>query len=153
MANISDIIEKFLLDALKQDEMMEISRNELASFFNVAPSQINYVLSTRFTTDRGFEVVSQRGGSGFIRLIKLDFTNDDHLQNLIQNRLKEPIDFNSTKQIVSNLLDNNVINESEQSIILSAVSPKALANPMNIDDKLRSQILKNILIGLISGKH
>ncbi|MBQ8749840.1 MAG: CtsR family transcriptional regulator [Clostridia bacterium] len=153
MANISDIIEKFLLDALKQDETMDISRNELASFFNCAPSQINYVLSTRFTTERGFEVISQRGGSGYVRLIKLNFAEDDYLQELITHRLKEPIDYNTTKRIIANLLDNEIINEREQSIILSSISPKALACPISIEDKLRSQILKNILITLISREH
>ena len=153
MSNISDIIEKFLLDALSQDESMDISRNELASFFNVAPSQINYVLSTRFTNDRGFEVISHRGGSGYIRLVKLDFSNDDYLQNLVKNRLKEPIDFNSAKQVLSNLLDNNIISSNEYDIILNAISQKALANPINMENKLRSQILKNIIITLAMREH
>ena len=153
MANISDLIEKFLLEALSQDDSMDISRNELANFFNVAPSQINYVLSTRFTTDRGFEVISHRGGSGYIRLVKLDFSNDDYLQNLIQDRLKEPIDFNSAKQIVSNLLDNNIIEQNEYDILINAISQKALANPFNMENKLRSQILKNIMISLAMRGH
>lgn len=153
MANISDIIEKFLLDALSHDDSMDISRNELANYFNVAPSQINYVLSTRFTTDRGFEVVSQRGGSGYIRLIKLDFSNDDYIKDLISNRLKKPIDYNSTKQVLLNLKDNNIISESEYDIILTMISQKALSNPFNIEDKLRSQIMKTLMISLLSRVH
>lgn len=153
MANISDIIEKFLLDALSHDDSMDISRNELANYFNVAPSQINYVLSTRFTTDRGFEVVSQRGGSGYIRLIKLDFSNDDFIKDLISNRLKNPIDYNSAKQVLLNLQDNNIISESEYDIILTMISQKALSNPFNIEDKLRSQIMKTLMISLLSRVH
>ena len=153
MANISDVIEKFILDALKTDDNIDLSRNELANFFNCAPSQINYVLATRFTTDRGFEVISQRGGSGYIRLIKLDFEDNDCLKNLIQNRLKKPIDFKSAKQIMANLLESGVIDEMEENIILSTVSPKSLANPINIDDKLRIQILKNISIELSKLHH
>lgn len=153
MANISDIIEKFLLDALSHDDSMDISRNELANYFNVAPSQINYVLSTRFTTDRGFEVVSQRGGSGYIRLIKLDFSNDDYIKDLISNRLKNPIDYNSAKQVLLNLQDNNIISESEYDIILTMISQKALSNPFNIEDKLRSQIMKTLMISLLSRVH
>lgn len=153
MANISDVIEKFILDALKTDDNIDLSRNELASFFNCAPSQINYVLATRFTTDRGFEVVSQRGGSGFIRLIKLDFDDNENLKDLIQNRLKEPIDFKSAKQIMENLQQCGVIEKNEEELILSAISPKSLANPINIDDKLRSQILKNVLIELLKRHH
>ena len=153
MANISDIIEKFLLDALSHDDSMDISRNELANYFNVAPSQINYVLSTRFTTDRGFEVVSQRGGSGYIRLIKLDFSNDDYIKDLISNRLKNPIDYNSAKQVLLNLKNNNIISESEYDIILTMISQKALSNPFNIEDKLRSQIMKTLMISLLSRVH
>ena len=153
MANISDIIEKFLLDALSHNDSMDISRNELANYFNVAPSQINYVLSTRFTTDRGFEVVSQRGGSGYIRLIKLDFSNDDYIKDLISNRLKNPIDYNSAKQVLLNLKDNNIISESEYDIILTMISQKALSNPFNIEDKLRSQIMKTLMISLLSRVH
>lgn len=153
MANISDIIEKFLLDALSHDDSMDISRNELANYFNVAPSQINYVLSTRFTTDRGFEVVSQRGGSGYIRLIKLDFSNDDYIKDLISNRLKNPIDYNSAKHVLLNLKDNNIISESEYDIILTMISQKTLSNPFNIEDKLRSQIMKTLMISLLSRVH
>ena len=153
MANISDIIEKFLLDALSHNDSMDISRNELANYFNVAPSQINYVLSTRFTTDRGFEVISQRGGSGYIRLIKLDFSNDDYIKDLISNRLKNPIDYNSAKQVLLNLKDNNIISESEYDIILTMISQKALSNPFNIEDKLRSQIMKTLMISLLSRVH
>ena len=62
MANISDIIEKFILDAMQEGQSLQISRNELANFFSCAPSQINYVLATRFSNERGYDVSSQRGG-------------------------------------------------------------------------------------------
>lgn len=150
MANISDIIESFILDLLKQDDNVNLSRNELANYFNCAPSQINYVLSTRFTNDRGYNVVSRRGGSGYIKLIKLDYTGNDYLQELITERLKEPLDYISCKQILSHLVDCDIISENEFKLIYLAVSPKALANPIHLEDKLRSQILKNVLIGIES---
>ena len=65
MANISDIIERFLLDSLEKSDRISISRNELADYFDCAPSQINYVLSTRFTLDRGYIIESRRGGGIF----------------------------------------------------------------------------------------
>ena len=64
MANISDIIESFLLETLGDNDTLNISRNELANYFACAPSQINYVLSTRFTPDRGYLIESRRGGAG-----------------------------------------------------------------------------------------
>ena len=69
MANISDVIEQFLLDSLGEDDSLELSRNELANYFSCAPSQINYVLATRFTPDRGYAIISKRGGGGGIRVI------------------------------------------------------------------------------------
>ncbi len=72
MANISDIIEQFILKSLGEDDSVDISRNELANFFSCAPSQINYVLETRFTVDRGFVKESRRGGGGFIKISKIN---------------------------------------------------------------------------------
>ena len=73
MSNISDIIEAFILEQLEDMEDITLSRNELANFFNCAPSQINYVLSTRFTMPKGFMVESRRGGGGFIKISKMFF--------------------------------------------------------------------------------
>ena len=64
MSNLSDIIEEFILNTIGSDDTLNLSRNELANFFNVSPSQINYVLSTRFTIDRGYLTESKRGGGG-----------------------------------------------------------------------------------------
>ena len=82
--NLSDIIEDFILKTIGEDSSLNLSRNELANFFNVSPSQINYVLSTRFTFDRGFETESKRGGGGYIVLKKLNL-DDDYLSNLIKS--------------------------------------------------------------------
>ena len=72
MASISDVIEQFILQALADDDLLQLSRNDLATFFSCAPSQINYVLSTRFTPEKGFMIESKRGGGGCINLIRLN---------------------------------------------------------------------------------
>jgi len=146
MSNISDLIEEFILDALSQDEMLKLSRNELASFFGCSPSQINYVLSTRFTLDRGFDIESQRGGGGFIRLVRLSTDKGSLINKLVVERLIEPIDYLSAKQIAIGLCEQDIITPDELNIILSAISPKALATPVNIENHIRSQVLKNILV-------
>ena len=151
MANISDLIEKFILDTMSKDDTINLSRNQLANFFGVAPSQINYVLSTRFTVGRGYDVVSKRGGGGYIVITRLDLNKDDMISNAL-NVLKEPIDYLSAKQLIINLIDTKLINESEANIINSAIMPKALNNPINNEDYLRSQILMNILINLLKRK-
>ena len=83
MANISDIIEQFILKTMGDDESVDISRNELATFFSCAPSQINYVLETRFTVDKGFVKESRRGGGGYIKISKINLDNDEYVSNLI----------------------------------------------------------------------
>lgn len=151
MTNISDLIEKFILDTMKQDNSINLSRNQLANFFGVSPSQINYVLSTRFTVGRGYDVVSKRGGGGCIIITKLNLDRDDLISNTLM-MLKEPIDYISAKQLIINLLETEIINEGEADIIVSAITPKALNNPINSEDYLRSQILTSVLINLLKKK-
>lgn len=149
MSNISDIIEKFILDAIKQDEEIDLSRNELANFFGCSPSQINYVLSTRFTLDRGFDVTSQRGGGGYIRLVRV---SEDALTKTMVDRLKDPVDYLGARHIVENLVYNDVLSEDEAEVLLLALSDKALSSPINNENHIRSQILRNVLINLKRGR-
>lgn len=148
MNNLSDIIEEFILNTIGTDDTLNLSRNELANFFNVSPSQINYVLSTRFTIDRGYLTESKRGGGGYIILKKLNF-GDDILFNIIKN-LPQDLDYTTACYILENLTNNGVINENETDIIKNAISSKALSNPLKIENNLRYNILKNILINLQS---
>lgn len=150
MKNISDIIEEFILQQLLEDNVINLSRNELASYFNCAPSQINYVLSTRFTPIRGFDVESKRGGGGFIKLYKISYNDENEYFNNIMNEvIGDEIDYNLSLQLLDNLKLRKLINESEYNIIKSAVSHKSLSNPIKIEDKLRSKILKNILVNIL----
>lgn len=146
MKTISDIIEEFILSQLEDGEI-NLSRNELANFFNCAPSQINYVLTTRFTPMRGFDIESKRGGGGYIRIVK--FSNNsktNHIANLINNYIADSVDYNNALMILDNLLSNNIITESEYKIIAVAISNKTLSSPINNEDKLRAKILTNILL-------
>ena len=150
MANISDVIEKFILDAMQHEQSLQISRNELANFFSCAPSQINYVLATRFSNERGFDVSSQRGGGGFIKLTKIVANNANNFMfSIVNNILNKPIDFITAKKLVLNLKDNKCFDEDQTNVIMSAISPKALNCPIDFADMLRSQVLKSILIDKI----
>ena len=83
MAKISNSIEDFLLAMLKEAEgSLEIQRSLLAERFDCAPSQINYVLTTRFTPYKGYYVESRRGGGGFIRITKVRFPNAELARNV-----------------------------------------------------------------------
>ena len=151
MQNISDVIEQFILDQLHDYGELNLSRNELASFFNCAPSQINYVLSTRFTNPKGFIVESRRGGGGYIKLTRVDLDKNDYLEKLICDTIKDEIDLNLANQLVDGLLVRGIIDEREHNIIMSAISNKALSNPLKMENKLRANILKNILINIVKG--
>jgi transcriptional regulator CtsR len=144
MNNISDIIEGFITEMLGQENSLNLSRNELAQYFNCAPSQINYVLSTRFSVQRGFLIESKRGGGGYIKLVKL-VPADDYFIKIINSQIGQEIDFNSAVQILDNLLDNEFLSEYEHRLIKSAISNRALNSPLKNDNYVRANILKNVV--------
>ena len=86
MAVLSDSIEAFLISLLNGEEspVILVQRNELANYFRCAPSQINYVLSTRFTLERGYTVESRRGGGGYIRIVRMDLDKNAYLRQLLE---------------------------------------------------------------------
>ncbi len=149
MSNISDIIESFILEQMQEENVLNLSRNELASFFNCAPSQINYVLSTRFTNPRGFIVESRRGGGGYVKVIRLNADKGDYLHSLIGDVLTDEVDLITARQICENLLYKDIINKGEFDVILSAISNASLSNPLKLENKLRANILRNILINIL----
>ena len=145
---VSDIIEEFIISSLDDDDFIELSRNDLAKFFSCVPSQINYVLNTRFTVNRGFVVESQRGGGGFIKIVRVQDNVDNFLKNAL-NLCSQPISVVQANQLINHLEEKKLITNNENEIIKSAVSVKALNNPINTDNILRANILKQVIISLI----
>ncbi len=149
MANISDSIEKFILSFFDDgDDSVQLSRNELAHYFNVSPSQINYVLTTRFGVDRGYYVESRRGGGGFIMLVRLSQDKEDLLPALVRE-LDETneLTFNKAADVVDRLEREDIITSAEADIIKSAISDKALQSVAV--ENLRKNVFREILIALI----
>ena len=146
MSNISDIIEEFLMDTLGESRSMDISRNELANYFNVAPSQINYVLTTRFNYERGFLTESRRGGGGFITISRTRGNDDEWLNEVINNTLKNEIDMRVATYLIDELCERGVLTNIESEILRSAMHTQALNNPFKIEGKLRAQIIRKVLI-------
>ena len=149
MANISDIIEQFILKTMGDDLEVDISRNELASFFRCAPSQINYVLETRFTVDRGFVKESHRGGSGYIRISKINIDEDNYVNNLILESVGDELAEKRLSQITEKLVAEEILTERERSLILSGLSNESLAMPLTIRDSIRARAFKNILTNIL----
>ncbi|MBQ8468639.1 MAG: CtsR family transcriptional regulator [Clostridia bacterium] len=148
MANISDIIEQFILDTMEDSGSIEISRNSLADYFNCAPSQINYVLDTRFTLDRGFSKESKRGGGGFIKINRM---KEDDTTAMILESVGEELSYNRMMQILKRLGQEKIISKSEQNIIRAALCDEALSLPLLMRDKMRANAFKSVLIELMRG--
>ena len=108
---ISDTIESFIRELLNEsDKSIELKRNELASYFNCVPSQINYVISTRFTTQRGYIVESRRGGGGHIKITKVNIDTNDTLRHILSN-IGNSIDVLTLEAICETLYINEIIND------------------------------------------
>ncbi|GEL15544.1 CtsR family transcriptional regulator [Pediococcus cellicola] len=144
--NISDIIEKYLKQILADSEEIEIRRSEIADLFDVVPSQINYVIKTRFTIQNGYVVESKRGGGGYIRIEKVKLLDDlDVLDTLIQV-IGKAINQRDALSIVKSLYEDDVIDKREGNLILAAIDRHTLAiSDRDEEDQLRARILVGIL--------
>ena len=145
---ISDIIEDFIKEMLETDDSAIIQRNDLAEHFNCVPSQINYVISTRFTPTHGYYVESQRGGGGYVKISKVKITNSDYLMHIISS-VGDRISAKEVDIFVNNFIDFGIINEKEARLIKSATNDKVLKLPIETKDEIRARIFKNMLITLV----
>ena len=146
MASLSDQIENYLNELIGQDEgRIEIKRNQLADKFDCAPSQINYVLNTRFTPEKGYIVESQRGGGGYIRIIKVSIDSVDEALRKLISRLNQPVSQQDARDIVHRLYENDIINRREKYLIEVATHRQDLGIELPERDFLRSRIMQGIL--------
>lgn len=153
MANVSDIIENFILSTMGNATDINLSRNELADFFNCAPSQINYVLTTRFNLNRGYIIQSQRGGGGFIKIVKLKDFDNHYVYKIIEENLNKPISYKDALYILEDLVGKSFINKTQAQAISYVLTDKALSNPIKIEGQLRANILKSFLINVLRGNN
>ena len=150
MSVLSDTIEEFIKELMSEyEDKVDLQRNELAQHFNCAPSQINYVLATRFTPDRGYITESRRGGGGYIRVVRLRVDKTDHLFLLVTNRIGEQISARDALDIVTRLIETGVVTKNEGALMLAAVSEKALNMPLVLKDSVRASILKQMVLVLL----
>jgi len=150
MSVLSDTIEQFIKNLMSEYEgKIELQRNELAQHFNCAPSQINYVLATRFTPDKGYIIESRRGGGGYIRLVRLKVDKADHLFMLATNRIGEEISERNATDVIIRLVESGAVTAGEGDLMRAAVSSKALNVPVMIKDRIRASILKQLVLVLL----
>lgn len=149
MSILSDHIERFIKELMIEEGSAELQRNELAQKFNCAPSQINYVLTTRFSPNRGYIIESRRGGGGYIRVIQMDVDRSDYIMKIIEQLLQKPINNRQAAEIVNGLLATGFIKKEVGTMILAAVSDRALCVPPEMKNQLRASILQQVLISMI----
>ena len=144
---ISDMIANFINEALNEtDGTTELQRAELANRFNCVPSQINYVISTRFSPERGYIVESRRGGGGYIRISRVQMGTKTLLMHTV-NAIGDSIDLKSARALLSNAVMGSALEEDKALLMLAAVSEGAMKPvPAELRDTLRASILKNMLI-------
>lgn len=150
LRNISDIIEEYLKQILEmsEEEILEIKRSEIANKFQCVPSQINYVINTRFTLERGYLVESKRGGGGYIRIIKVRPNSKKHLIDQLFAIIGNQIPQSSATDIINRLRKEGVINEREEKIMLSALDRSVIYLDLPERDLIRARILKAMLLTL-----
>lgn len=146
---LSDLIEEYIKELMDEnDDFTEFGRNELAQYFNCVPSQINYVISTRFSPERGYYVESRRGGGGNIKIKRIDVTKDEYVMHLI-NSIGDVITQQEADIIINNLIKLSVTTNDVAKMMKVATNDKVLNLPIEYKDATRSRILKNMLLNLV----
>jgi len=150
MRNISDVIELYLKEIIDQSNQnaIEIKRSEIADHFQCVPSQINYVIKTRFTVEKGYIVESKRGGGGYIRISRIEYQDEMKLINELIEMVQPYISQQGALDIIERLVDEELITTREARIMISGISRDVLPVPMNLRDEIRSRILTAMLTTL-----
>jgi len=148
--NVSDLIAGFISEMVEgSDGVFELQRSELAERFRCVPRQINYVLSTRFSPERGFLVESRRGGGGYIRITRVQMSDESAMLMHIVNAITDQIDYPISLAFLNNMLEEGLLSGREANLISAAISDKVLKSaPSEARDALRANILKHALISL-----
>lgn len=151
MSRISDIIEEFLKDRMDEGHgPIEIQRNEMAVQFNCAPSQINYVITTRFSSNKGYYVESRRGGGGFIRISRIAKDSKIFLEDVLSEQIGDNINKETAVQILELLSEMELIARNQLNVIKAAVDDSTLTiieKPFR--DTLRAKILKAAIVAAV----
>lgn len=148
--NISDIIEAYLKEILKTKgkDAIVIKRSEIANRFQCVPSQINYVINTRFTIEKGYHVESKRGGGGYIRIIRITHPDKNQLLDEIIGLIQPAVTLQASVDVLERLLEEEMITEREAKLMLSALERDTLVFQLPLRDEIRARILTKMLTTL-----
>ncbi len=144
MRNISDIIEQHLKSILQQSRngFIEIQRSVLADQFQCVPSQINYVISTRFSVEKGYMVESKRGGGGYIRIRKVEILGKKNLYHILMEMISQEISQTAAENILIRLKEEKLISPRECQIMKAATSREVFPFELPVRDQIRAAIMR-----------
>ena len=147
---MSDLVARYINDILEeQDGAAEIRRNELATTLGCVPSQINYVITSRFTPEQGYIVESRRGGGGYIRITRINTTRSGAIMHIV-NAIGQTLDKATAEVMLNNMLDRGVIDGRSAKLMAAAMGERAYASvPQQHRDAVRAAVFKNMLLTLI----
>ena len=146
MARISDGIAEFLNNMIEEKTSKEIiiQRNDLADKFNCAPSQINYVLTTRFSHEKGYIIESRRGGGGYIVIKKISNDNNEKIAMMLNEAIGKSITYQGALSLINYLLELNLVTERECDLIKMSVNDRILTS-VEDKNKVRADILRGMI--------
>ncbi len=147
---VSDVVAKYIKDILEQqDGEAEIKRNELATTLGCVPSQINYVITSRFTPEQGYIVESRRGGGGYIRITRINTTRSGAIMHIV-NSVGKALDNATAEAMLDNMLSSGVLDPKTAKLIAAASGERSyLSVPQQYRDALRASVFKNMLLTLL----
>ncbi|MGI6684304.1 MAG: CtsR family transcriptional regulator [Bacillota bacterium] len=151
MSTLANEIERYLKKLLDMSKsgFLEIKRNDLAEMFMCVPSQINYVLETRFTNNQGYHVESRRGGGGYIKIIKLGVKGDEDLLTMVNSTVGKMISQQSGEGLITRLEEEGFLTKRESILIKSIIDRNTLVLDLPDRDLIRARILRSVLISLL----
>ena len=147
---MSDLVAQYIKDVLEQqDGEAEIKRNELATTLGCVPSQINYVITSRFTPEQGYIVESRRGGGGYIRITRINTTRSGAVMHIV-NSIGGTLDKATAEIMIDNMLTREIIDMRTAKLIAAATGERAyLGVPQQYRDTIRAAVFKNMLLTLL----
>ncbi|MBQ5347111.1 MAG: CtsR family transcriptional regulator [Ruminococcus sp.] len=148
---MSDLVAQHILAMLdEQNGNAEIKRNELANDLGCVPSQINYVITSRFTPEQGYIVESRRGGGGYIRITRVNMDKSSAVMHIV-NSIGDTLDKATAEIMIKNMYNQSIIDLPTARLMASALSERVFKEiPQNIKDILRARIFKNMLLTIIN---
>lgn len=151
MSSLANRIERYIKDMMAATEQnsLELKRKDLAEVFSCVPSQINYVLETRFRDEQGYHVVSHRGAGGCFQIIRLEMTDDNEMLSLITAVSGQEMSFRTAEGLLGRLLEESVIDRTEYMLLMSAVSKESLAPAGASENRVRASVIKHALVTLL----